>query len=162
MFRSGIYYFECTITGPSTGIPRLGWSTKAANLELGKDSHGFGYGGTAKKSFNNSFEDYGEKYSTSDTIGCLLDLTVGEISYTKNGQPLGVAFRLNPNSGTGHASSTSSETVYFPAILLKGTSVELNFGEKPFCLSEHQRLRGMRSSVPPSFPHDSSRLLTTL
>jgi ATP-dependent RNA helicase DDX1 len=153
MFRSGIYYFECTITGPSTGIPRLGWSTKAANLELGKDSHGFGYGGTAKKSFNNSFEDYGEKYSTSDTIGCLLDLTVGEISYTKNGQPLGVAFRLNPNSGT-------SDTVYFPAILLKGTSVELNFGEKPFCLSEHQRLRGMRSSVPPSHTTrlDSSQL----
>jgi ATP-dependent RNA helicase DDX1 len=132
--RSGIYYFECLITGPTSGIPRLGWSTKAANLELGKDSHGYGYGGTAKKSFNSTFEDYGEKYTTGDTIGCLLDLTAGEICYTKNGHSLGVAFRINP----------SPETVFFPALLLKGTSVELNFGERPFLIQAEHRLAGMR------------------
>jgi ATP-dependent RNA helicase DDX1 len=120
--RSGVYYFECTITGPPNGIPRVGWSTKAANLELGKDSHGYGYGGTAKKSSNSVFEDYGEKYGTGDTIGCLLNLTSSEISFSKNGQFLGVAFRV----------TTTPDTAFFPAILLKGTSVDLNFGERPF------------------------------
>lgn len=120
-FRSGIYYFECTITGPPNGIPRIGWSTKAANLELGKDIHGYGYGGTGKKSSNNVFEDYGQKYGPGDTIGCLLNITTGEIAYTKNGQYLGVAFTFN-----------NLDIVFFPAILLKGTSVLLNFGQTPF------------------------------
>ncbi len=118
-----MYYYECIITGPPNGIPRVGWSTKAANLELGKDQYGYGYGGTGKKSCNSSFEDYGEKYSQGDCIGCLLNFNTGEIAYTKNGSFLGVAFRFN---------HSTQQSVYFPAVLLKGTSVELNFGATPF------------------------------
>lgn len=37
----------------------MGWSSKAASLELGTDKHGFGYGSTGKKSHARSFDDYG-------------------------------------------------------------------------------------------------------
>lgn len=40
----------------------------------GVDKHGFGFGGTGKKSHSRNFEDYGEAFGLGDTIGCLLDL----------------------------------------------------------------------------------------
>lgn len=53
-------YYEAKIT--DEGLCRLGWATRAAGLELGTDKQGFGFGGTGKKSFAKSFEDYGEKF----------------------------------------------------------------------------------------------------
>ena len=41
------------------GLIRVGWSSKAASLELGTDKHGFGYGSTGKRSHARAFEDYG-------------------------------------------------------------------------------------------------------
>jgi ATP-dependent RNA helicase DDX1 len=58
-----------------------------------------------------------------DVITCLIDFENGNISYMKNGISLGVAFELR-------ASSKSS--VMFPAILLKDSSVIVNFGQSPF------------------------------
>ena len=43
------------------GLVRLGWATRAAG-ELGTDRHGFGYGGTGKKSHVRKFEDYGRPF----------------------------------------------------------------------------------------------------
>ena len=78
--ESGKHYFEATVT--DEGLCRVGWSTAKATLELGKccaclvlsckvimlnihhssgkDKHGYGFGGTAKKSNASQFDDYGE------------------------------------------------------------------------------------------------------
>ena len=101
----------------------MGWSTKASALELGKDSHGYGYGGTGKKSTGNTYIDYGTKYGNGDVIGCLLDMTSGRISYHKNGEPLGEAFVV---------SEVDRQAVLFPAILMKNARITLNFGAQPF------------------------------
>ena len=79
----GHYYYEATVT--DEGLARVGWSSKAAKLELGTCQHGFGYGGTAKKSHKKQFENYGEAYGLGDTIGCYLDATAGAIWFSKNG-----------------------------------------------------------------------------
>lgn len=51
----------CLICSAPLHAPcRVGWSTQAASLDLGTDKHGFGYGGTGKKSHVRQFEDYGE------------------------------------------------------------------------------------------------------
>ena len=105
---SGLSYFECRVL--TDGLCRVGWSSMNARLELGKDAHGFGFGGTGKKSNNNKFEEYGEAYGKGDVIGCLLDRKGHTISYYKNGEPLGDAFDL-PSSLNKHA--------LFPAICLK-------------------------------------------
>lgn len=119
--RGGKYYFECTVSG--SGLCRVGWSTKAAALELGKDGHGYGYGGTGKKSTGNTYVDYGAKYGNGDTIGCLLDVSVGRVYFFKNGEALGEAFALcEPDCGA----------VLFPAVLVKNATVTLNFGACPF------------------------------
>ncbi len=81
----GRYYFEITQTDPN-GIARVGWSVPVAQLDLGTDNQGFGYGGTGKKSFAKQFDDYGETYGINDVIGSLIDLDQMKIRYFKNGQ----------------------------------------------------------------------------
>ncbi len=41
---SGKYYYEAKVT--DEGLCRVGWSTRAAALDLGTDAHGYGFGGT--------------------------------------------------------------------------------------------------------------------
>ena len=114
---NGKYYYEVTIIG--NGICRFGWSTMAGHHELGKDLHGFGYGGTGMKSYNSNFEAYGIKYSDNDVVGCYLDLDEGHISYSVNGKFLGKAFSL---------SESVKGSVLFPAYVLKGGSAQFNYG----------------------------------
>jgi ATP-dependent RNA helicase DDX1 len=80
----GRYYFEVTPTD-TNGIVRMGWSVPAAQLDLGTDNQGFGYGGTGKKSFAKQFDDYGETFGANDTVGSLIDLDQMKIRYFKNG-----------------------------------------------------------------------------
>jgi len=58
-----------------------------------------------------------------DVIGCFLDLTKGEIKFSKNGVDLGVAFTLNAQQ--------QSQT-YYPAVVLKNAEMAFNFGAQPF------------------------------
>lgn len=117
----GAYYYEATVT--DEGLCRVGWSTQAARLDLGTDNFGYGYGGTGKKSNAKNFEDYGTAYGKNDVIGCLLNLNTGEISYTRNGEDLGVAFKLNQSRRCD---------CYFPAVVLKNAEMSFNFGKTPF------------------------------
>jgi len=120
--RGGCYYYECTVKGD--GICRVGWSTTAASFNLGTDGHGFGYGGTGKKSHGGQFAEYGSAagvtFRDGDVVTCFIDLlgTQRTISYAKNGQHLGVAFDL-PAS---HAQST-----FYPAIVVKNAGVRVSF-----------------------------------
>lgn len=119
--KAGKYFYEATISG--NGISRLGWSTMAAHRELGKDSHGFGYGGTGMKSLGGAFDSYGGKFGNGDVLGCFLDWEGMEISYSVNGSHKGAAFRI-PDSFKG--------TVLFPAVVSKNAGVSFNFGKSPF------------------------------
>lgn len=92
-------------------------------MDLGTDKFGFGFGGTGKKSNAKQFDSYGEPFGMHDTIGCLLNLSKGEISFTKNGVDLGTAFTIN--------SQQKSQTFY-PAVVLKNAEMSFNFGAQPF------------------------------
>ena len=130
--KSGKHYYEATATGD--GICRFGWSTKAGHLELGRDAHGFGYGGTAKKSHGNAFTDYGRPYGKGAVVGCLLDLDEMTIAYCLDGEPLGTAFSLD---------AKFKGSVFFPAFCIKNSGFAVNFGgsvDAP-----------LRYSAPPGF-----------
>ena len=114
----GRYYYEATVT--DEGLCRVGWSTEKANLDLGTDKFSFGFGGTGKKSNNKQFDDYGEAFGIHDTVGCLLDLQKGEISFSKNGKNLGVAFKLNDQM---------KQETFYPSLVLKNAEMLFNFGE---------------------------------
>eukprot|EP00002_Diphylleia_rotans_P018870 TRINITY_DN364_c0_g2_i1.p1 TRINITY_DN364_c0_g2~~TRINITY_DN364_c0_g2_i1.p1 ORF type:complete len:740 (-),score=147.31 TRINITY_DN364_c0_g2_i1:388-2607(-) len=115
--RKGKYYYEATIR--DEGLCRVGWSTVAGKLALGTDRQGFGFGGTGRKSFSNQFEVYGEPFKKGDVIGCCIDLDDFTVSYTKNGQDLGVAFNIPKNL---HGSA------FYPHVYLQNAELKVNFG----------------------------------
>ena len=57
------------VTFPLNTQARVGFSTMAANRDLGKCTNGFGYGGTGKRVNNNNFEDFGLPFGEGDVIG---------------------------------------------------------------------------------------------
>jgi hypothetical protein len=66
-------YYEAKMT--DEGLCRVGLATRAAGLELGIDRQSFGFGGTGKKSFGKSFEDYGQKFGALLFLGTVQMLT---------------------------------------------------------------------------------------
>uniref|UniRef100_A0A6G1SJY3 ATP-dependent RNA helicase n=1 Tax=Aceria tosichella TaxID=561515 RepID=A0A6G1SJY3_9ACAR len=117
--KNSIAYYEVYFLEP--GLARVGWSFANARLELGTDRDGWGYGGTAKKSNNKQFLDYGETFGEKwDSIGCLLNLESGDISFTKNRHNLGVAFKIPLDK-------LERQTLY-PTICVKNACCQVLFG----------------------------------
>eukprot|EP00971_Amphidinium_carterae_P130096 2577046-Amphidinium_carterae.1 len=128
--RKGVYMFECKVVEqPPVQMPetkpqnqhicRVGFSQPLSSLFLGDTAESWGWGGTGKKSHNNNFQDYGGPFKLDDVIGCIIDMEQGTISYTKNGQFMGVAFDNIPPA--------ASQTGMFPHLLLKNVKCKLNF-----------------------------------
>ena len=118
--RNGRMYYEVGVHGG--GIVRVGVSTMSAHLELGRDSQGWGYGGTAMRSHANAFEQYGCKFGDGNVVGCLLDLDAMTLSFSVDGKHQGQAFDLSGARGA----------VFFPAVSIKNSSIHVNFGQSPF------------------------------
>lgn len=50
------------VTLQDEGLCRVGWASRAANYEIGKDARSFGFGSTGKKSHGGAFTDYGRAF----------------------------------------------------------------------------------------------------
>jgi len=131
--RGGAYMFEVRVVEalpvsmPDTAkatqnICRVGASMPLSSLFLGDTTESWGWGGTGKKSHNNTYADYGGRYSVGDVVGVIVDIDNLQISFTKNGQFMGVAF----NNITDAVLTTG----LFPHILVKNMKVEVNFSRQ--------------------------------
>ncbi|XDA84771.1 hypothetical protein R6Z07M_014556 [Ovis aries] len=123
-------------TEPNPHVVHIGWSLDSCSTQLGEEPFSYGYGGTGKKPTNSCFENYGDKFAENDVIGCFADFECGnvvELSFTKNGKWMGIAFRIQKEALGGQA--------LYPHVLVKNCAVEFNFGQQaePYC------------SVPPGF-----------
>ena len=136
--NQGKWYYEVTVT--DEGLCRVGFSTSRATFDLGCDDQGFGFGGTGKKSHRRQFDDYGEPFGLSDTLGCYLDLDAGVISYSKNGNIFGKAFTI--------ATAMLHNTTIFPACTLKNAELKFNFGGEPFKYPPGKDFQGFVGADP--------------
>ncbi|TSP36087.1 Heterogeneous nuclear ribonucleoprotein U-like protein 1 [Bagarius yarrelli] len=110
---------------PDPHVVRIGWSLDSCSTQLGEEPFSYGYGGTGKKSSNCKFEDYGEKFSENDVIGCYLDFENEEqveMAFSKNGKWLGPCYRIPREELAGRP--------LFPHILVKNCGIEFNFGQR--------------------------------
>ncbi|CAL8356789.1 unnamed protein product [Merluccius merluccius] len=106
---------------PESRSLRVGWAPDNCPLPLGEDELSYAYDGRGRKVSGGKAEEFGEPLSDGDIIGCyLLFSTDGtaEISFHKNGRPMGLAFRLSPSRLQGQA--------LFPHVLCQGCSVRFH------------------------------------
>lgn len=103
---------------------RVGWSPSSCGSVLGEEEHSYGYSLKGSKYSNGEAEDYGEKYDENDVITCLANFDGDELelSYAKNGQDLGVAFKVNKEA--------LADKNLFPHVLCHNCAVEFNFGQQ--------------------------------
>ncbi|NWY08442.1 HNRL2 protein, partial [Nothoprocta ornata] len=114
---------EGSTEGP---LLRVGWSVDFSRSQLGEDEFSFGYDGRGLKVEAGRFEEFGEPFGESDVIGCFADFDAAaaavELSFSKNGRVLGVAFQVSKEALARRA--------LLPHVLCRGCAVELNFGQK--------------------------------
>uniref|UniRef100_A0ABM5F427 Heterogeneous nuclear ribonucleoprotein U-like protein 2 isoform X2 n=1 Tax=Pogona vitticeps TaxID=103695 RepID=A0ABM5F427_9SAUR len=103
---------------------RVGWSVDLSRSQLGEDEFSYGYDGRGLKAENGQFEDFGQPFGENDVIGCFANFESEEVelSFSKNGEDLGVAFRISKD--------LLGDRVLLPHVLCKNCAVELNFGQK--------------------------------
>lgn len=130
---TGKVYFECKVTGLASvelpdaedpkNVVRVGWSTDSANLQLGEDKLSYGYDSSGKKVTDSEFAEYGQTFGAEDVIGCYLDLESEPktISFSKNGEDLGVAYELT---------DSLEEKALYPHVLIKNAEFSVNFGSQ--------------------------------
>ncbi|KAH9508331.1 Heteroproteinous nuclear ribonucleoprotein U-like protein 1 [Bulinus truncatus] len=110
---------------PHPNLVRVGWSEDGPSFALGEGGESYGYGGSGKFSYKNSFDDYGEPFKNGDVITALLDLdsSPGTIAFMKNGRHLGIAHCL---SGSGRCDPSKA---LFPHVYCKNAEIKVNFGQ---------------------------------
>jgi len=126
---TGKWYYEVTLSTPAKGT--IGWINLGVSLNVakgvGNDLHGFGFDGSSRgRKFHKVSTPYGREWSKGDVIGCLLNINDGSISFSLNGQSLGVAWSgsIMPKAGT---------QCWYPAwTFSSGANVEVNLGWTPF------------------------------
>ncbi|XP_033000277.1 heterogeneous nuclear ribonucleoprotein U [Lacerta agilis] len=103
---------------------RVGWSLNTSGMLLGEEEFSYGYSLKGIKTCNCEIDDFGEKFDENDVIGCFANFDGDEVelSYSKNGEELGVAFLISKE--------VLSEKPIFPHVLCHNCAVEFNFGQK--------------------------------
>ncbi|XP_045540630.1 heterogeneous nuclear ribonucleoprotein U-like protein 1 [Papilio machaon] len=125
----------------SNGL-RVGWSTDDSSLHLGDGELSWGYESTGRAVNNGEFKDYGKLYTEKDVIGAYLDMesTPCTISYTLNGEELGVAYEFDK--------ALLGDRPIYPHILTKNICYKVNLGYERYNLLTRTKVVRQRVEVP--------------
>lgn len=137
----GLYYFEVKIISKGRdGYMGIGLTSSSFKMNRlpGWDKQSYGYHGDDGHSFSSSGngQPYGPTFTTSDIIGCGVNLVDNTCFYTKNGHHLGIAFRDLPSQ-------------LYPTVGLQtpGEIVDANFGQEPFKFDIEDMMNDLRAST---------------
>ncbi|KAK0745309.1 hypothetical protein B0T21DRAFT_100723 [Apiosordaria backusii] len=160
----GVYYFEITVLNKKKSSSdemtpiAIGFSSPAAALNRapGWEPESWGYHGDDGHCYasQNVGKSYGPKFGPRDTIGCLMNFRLGQVSFTKNGKELKVAFRdINFKDLNGEK--------LFPMVGMKkpGDHIWANFGQQPFMFDIDNYMRKQQKMVEDDIRFFDTRIL---
>jgi len=113
---NGKWYYEAKML--TDGVVQLGWANSffrgddAKGDGIGDDLHSWAFDGCRKVKWSDGIKNtYGGAvaWKRGDVIGCLLNMDLGQISFTRNGHDLGVAFQNLPHFHNGLFAALSLE-----------------------------------------------------
>ena len=141
--RSGKWYWEVTPTAVGSQlIVGIASSSETVATEPGFTALSYSYFSTNGQKYNSSIgSSYGSTYTTGDVIGVALDMDAGTIVFYKNGVSQGTAF-----------SSLSGEFVpaFSPSSSTAGTTVNVNFGQRPFAYTAPSGFKALNTQNLPT------------
>lgn len=117
------------VTILTDGLFQIGWATENCTPNpdgdvgkgVGDDLHSYAFDGQRCLKWHNGSGKYGKHWKAEDVVGCYLDLDKREISFSLNGDDLGVAFN-----------NVDVETGLIPAASMQfGQMCRFNFGSRP-------------------------------
>ncbi|XP_013145418.1 PREDICTED: heterogeneous nuclear ribonucleoprotein U-like, partial [Papilio polytes] len=125
----------------SNGL-RVGWSTDDSNLHLGDGQLSWGYENTGRAVNEGEFKEYGKLFTEKDVVGAYVDLdsTPCTISYTLNGEELGVAYEFDK--------VLLGDRPLYPHILTKNICYKVNLGYEKYNLLTRTKVVRQRIEVP--------------
>lgn len=132
----GKVYYECTLH--SGGVMQIGWASSdfapaGAGSGVGDDKVSYAVDLTRNKCWwGGSTQDYATnvKWSSGSVIGCLLDFTKREMSFSMNGEILATGF-TEAQHGPKEGGPSWNEGLFPGFSLDHGQSLSCNFGEEP-------------------------------
>ncbi|KAI1898675.1 hypothetical protein AGOR_G00074820 [Albula goreensis] len=114
---------------PDTHVLRVGWSVDKSSFQLGEVELSYCYDARGRKVTGGKEEEFGEPFSEGDVIGCYVCFSDSEVelSFHKNGSPVGMAFSVSLAVLAGRA--------LHPHVLCRNVSVALNLDPAglPWC-----------------------------
>eukprot|EP01028_Stygiella_incarcerata_P007254 TRINITY_DN2996_c0_g1_i3.p1 TRINITY_DN2996_c0_g1~~TRINITY_DN2996_c0_g1_i3.p1 ORF type:complete len:1061 (+),score=274.19 TRINITY_DN2996_c0_g1_i3:111-3293(+) len=110
----------------TSGIHQIGWSCLDTHFSatdgVGDYDGSFAYDGKRVSKWNGKRNGYGYRWRAGDVVGVYLDLDDGTVSFSLNGEDMGVAF-----------DHINTKEAYFPGIAIEGGQHgSFNFGSTPF------------------------------
>ena len=162
--KNGKWYYEVTIGEGAMDCPQFGWCDSnglVASFEhqdedgdtypsgVGDDATSWGIDGDrVLKWHNGESKHWGEAWATGEVVGCMADLDAKTLSFSLNGDMMGVAFEC-----------IEFEGAIFPALSASGCDITCNFGADPGKPLEHMpEEEGYSPVVPPAAQERSAKL----
>lgn len=126
--QRGKWYYEAELL--TDGVMQIGWANEgfegSSDTGDGVGDHisSWSYDGVRCQKWNGESSNYGNAWKAGDIVGCFLDLDRFEISFSLNGEDMGVAFQME------HDASVNG---YFPAFSLETEEkLKINLGRQAF------------------------------
>jgi hypothetical protein len=117
---SGKWYFESTVTSGSFQVVGIA-NSLTINTGYNGGVGNWAYSNDGAKIVNGVYTTpYGASFTTNDVIGIAFDADTGTLTMYKNGTSQGTLV-------SGLAANT-----YFPWVAVNGSTVSMNFGQRPF------------------------------
>eukprot|EP01061_Rhynchopus_euleeides_P046829 TRINITY_DN9079_c0_g1_i1.p1 TRINITY_DN9079_c0_g1~~TRINITY_DN9079_c0_g1_i1.p1 ORF type:complete len:805 (+),score=321.89 TRINITY_DN9079_c0_g1_i1:220-2634(+) len=114
----GKWGYNLTVAAGGLGI-KAGWATMEAKLDLGSDGKGFAFCGNGNKSYGGNEARFGEPLKKGDVLTCLIDRDARNVSFLRNGESMGEAFKIQENM---------DKKPFFPCVSAQNGSFECSFG----------------------------------